>query len=60
MNIDIQIAFDGKPPQEFAKAIEQVKKAVYRPNPKLRQILLKPLSDFFSRRIARDSSRDRA
>ena len=48
MNIDIQIAFDGKPPQEFAKAIEQVKKAVYRPNPKLRQILLKPLSDFFS------------
>ena len=48
MNIDIQILFDGKPPQEFTKAVEQVKKAVYRPNPKLRQILLKPISDFVS------------
>jgi len=48
MNIDIQILFDGKPPQEFTKAVEQIKKAVYKPNPKLRQILLKPISDFVS------------
>ena len=48
MNIDIQILFDGKPPQEFTKAIEQLKKRVYKPNPQLRQVLLKPISDFVS------------
>lgn len=48
MNIDIQILFDGKPPKEFNKALEQLKTQVYRPNPKLRQILLKPISDFIS------------
>ena len=48
MRIDVQVAFDGKPPKEFKRAIEQLKKKVYQPNPKLRQVLLKPLSDFIS------------
>lgn len=46
--VDIKFLFDGKPPKAFVRAQEQLRQKIYKPNPALRQVLLKPISDFLS------------